>query len=689
MAILANILRIVFAWLDGVVVIIISKLYELIIDMSNLILTSDNIVKVLGKRIGLILGIFMLFRIAITLINYLISPDKVSDSSKGGGKLIFNILFSIVLLVLVNHIFNLAYRAQIAIVDSNIIGKIFFGVVPENSNSGAEDDSKASIGNSIDISYYLYSSFFTPNVDKISELAPCSNIWDLSTDFVNSDCDTALQSLIDSGSRESIVEARNNMDMSQVFFNYSLVLASKDLNTVVFDYIPILSTAIGVLAILILINFNMDLAVRAVKLLFLQIIAPIPIISNMDPGKGKDIFQKWYKECFSTYLGVFIRLIAINFAVFMISLLYGNDEFANILVRNKLINVLIIIGCLMFAKQVPKLIENMFGIKSDGFVLNPMKKFQDQALFGKNIAGFAAGLGVGAIGAATGAGRGRFLGGALGGLVSGKGFGETWKNQVSANDRLRTGKLNGSTFFGRLTTQITGAVGARTPLEQYDKEIHGYDQRLEDINKELEPIKNETAVYDRLEGYKKALEERAEKKILEGKFNAHGGTNMINAKNKIETLKASAASIKRSDFAAGHLGDVAYASALDAITQQVTQAEVDYANIKKTTVEDYVTKVAAGTQSDDAATGIIGDYNQTLEINKNYSTVQGMHKLDSANGYSTLDRNDVAGTTRRTTLRNSSYGLEAEKSSIENKKRELQAKDEYRRANANKSAIGK
>ena len=70
--------------------------------------------------------------------------------------------------------------------------------------------------------------------------------------------------------------------------------------------------------VLLLINFCMDVAVRSIKLAFLQLVAPIPIISYIDPKSGKDgLFKKWYDMCFKTYLSLFIRLLALYFAIYI------------------------------------------------------------------------------------------------------------------------------------------------------------------------------------------------------------------------------------------------------------------------------------------------------------------------------------------------------------------------------------
>lgn len=429
---LGFVLRFLFSWIDAIIANLITTMYRLFSDLTQLVIYNDNIVKTIGKRIGLILGIFMLFKLAISLISYMISPDKLSDSKQGGGKLIINVGISLALLISINFIFKQAYLIQGKFIESKIIEKIFFGesgIILESNNDNLKESTK------MDIGYYLYTGFFTPNRDTFD--TTCDDLWDVSKP-VDEECHKLLVQKIGNENKNEIMRARNSLDMSYVFADSTLVLAQPDnAFTYAFDYTPIISNAVGIIVLLVLVSFSMDLATRAIKLFFLQVIAPIPIISNMDLGKGQDMFKKWGKECINTYLSVFIRLVAINFAVFMIVLLRGN--YKDVFVNNIWLNIFLIIGCLMFAKQVPKLIEDFLGIKLNGMALHPIKKFQEQALFGKQITGLAgAGLAAGAaFGANTIANHGNIFSGLAGagsalargsvGALKGQSFGQVYK----------------------------------------------------------------------------------------------------------------------------------------------------------------------------------------------------------------------------------------------------------------------
>lgn len=413
-----NACRYICSLIDWAAYRVLSSVYDLFTEISQLTLYNENIMKVISKRIFLILGIFMLFRIAISLITYIISPDKTKDSKTGGKKLITNIIISLFLLATVNIIFEEAYKIQKKVVETRIVEKIFFG---ENGNE-----------NDVSLSFLLYSAFLSPNEKAVSN---CETLFD-QFQPISLDCSYNLTNAgLSNKMRVGINHVNNEHDFSNVLSDYELINYDVD-GEYFFDYTPIISTICAIIVIIMIISFTLDLAIRIVKLLFLQIISPIPIIANMDPNKGEGIFKKWIKQCTDTYLSLFIRITAINFAVFMIVLIKSN--FAEIFAGKSIfVTIILIIGCLMFAKQVPKLIEDLLGIKLDGMMLHPLKKMQDNTLFGKQITGIGmgavAGTAAGAAGLLTGQGihRANVLKAVSGGWKGDK-FGKNFMNAYGA-----------------------------------------------------------------------------------------------------------------------------------------------------------------------------------------------------------------------------------------------------------------
>lgn len=691
MSTVKEICRFICGLIDSVIYEIISKMYDLFYEIADLILYSQEMFDAIGKRIVLILGIFMLFRLAISLVSYLISPDKLKDNSKGGAKMVINIIVSVVLLSTVNIIFVQAYKVQKKVVDSKIVEKIFFGERAEIPN--------------LDIAYILYSGFITPNVNI---LPGCENLFNTYIP-IEQKCQESFSSANISGDAKKVIkeDVLQKHDLNEVFKEYSLLNAKYN-GEYLFEYMPIVSTVAGIIIAFVLISFSMDLALRSVKMIFLQIIAPIPIIANMDPGKGSEIFKKWYKETITTYVSLFIRIIAISFAVFLITLITVNfsDVFKG---RSTLLTVLLIIGCLMFAKQVPKLIEDMLGIKMEGMALNPLKKFQEQALFGKNITGLAAGATVGTIGMLSGAGLGRGIAGGFVGLVGGKGFGETWKSQALSNKNMRTARAEGTTFFGRRIEQLTSGLGLPSPtdidarnIKNYDDQLEEQDRLMEDVTRRLEPLKSEMSVLDTLQSLKSEMEKRAESKILEGKSEYSG--DVIKAQSKIDTLKSSAANLR--DYVMSQGGNEAdYRNELNKLNAEIATATAEYNSKLKDSRQKYIQDALQGklkdengiikTDQDAVLQGKISDYNEKIEANRSYGSIENLNTLTNSSTFNELDDQDITITQSNQTIKHSTYGLEREKSTIEEEqrrirqeKRDYQNSDSYRRHQANKNALG-
>lgn len=81
---------------------IIGKLYGYMIELSTTTnaRSLNQYLEGLTKSFYTIAGIFMLFRLSISVFNYIIDPDKMSDSKTGPGKLITNVVITIVLLAI-------------------------------------------------------------------------------------------------------------------------------------------------------------------------------------------------------------------------------------------------------------------------------------------------------------------------------------------------------------------------------------------------------------------------------------------------------------------------------------------------------------------------------------------------------------------------------------------------------------
>ena len=80
-------------------------------DMLNLVDTFNDSplaekLNNISANVYVLVGVFMLFRIGVSLLNYLVDPSKLDDKKVGGGQLVTHILISIVLLLSLNFVFK-------------------------------------------------------------------------------------------------------------------------------------------------------------------------------------------------------------------------------------------------------------------------------------------------------------------------------------------------------------------------------------------------------------------------------------------------------------------------------------------------------------------------------------------------------------------------------------------------------
>ena len=229
-----------------------------------------------------------------------------------------------------------------------------------------------------------------------------------------------------------------------------------------YSYSFLISTIAGGFVAWMILMYCFDLAVRAVKLSFLQLIAPVPILANIEESKGSSIFKNWVSQSVSCFLSIFIRLITIYFIIFVISELVGVNglgyytfdaelgEFVYMSgYSNWLLSAFVIIGLLLFAKQVPQLIEDITGIKSEkAFSAGKM------GMFGAALAGGVGGAIVG--GAAN---LGNYMAGrrALKNEINAKNGGN-WKTEDY--EKLNAAYGSGLGAVGRALRTTAGGMGS-------------------------------------------------------------------------------------------------------------------------------------------------------------------------------------------------------------------------------------
>lgn len=364
---IVTVFRALSGWLDSIVYSLVQLLFNIFFAVSETTI-NDTIVYEIFNRVGLIIGVFMLFVIGFNLITYIINPDMISDKKRGTGNLIFRIIISVVLLASVNSLFTFARRFEVAVVNSNFIGKVITG----NDSSFSQSIDNGSIGN-----------FFSAEV--FFSFLSCKS----------SDCQGEMSAY----SIENLKKFVSTADSFWILPNY--VNLQDTGKNYLYEYKTIWSTITGILMIYILCNYVLSIGVRVIQLAYLQLIAPIPILFNILPN-GEDKLKKWGKQAFTTYLDLFLRLIIIYLVLFFMTNVFSTDSL--FIYSDKatdfmtMVKIVIMLGLMMFAKKAPELIKELFpsSTATGDFGLNLKKRFKDN-LAGKGLAlvGSAATLGAG------------------------------------------------------------------------------------------------------------------------------------------------------------------------------------------------------------------------------------------------------------------------------------------------------
>lgn len=425
-----DILNMFFTFLDRIVYGLITVLYELLLYLANLDLfgmseitnpaATDNVIITFGNRVYVLLGIFMLFKVSFSILQYMVNPDAFSDKSKGFGKMITNILISLVLIVVIPYIFQFAFHIQGVVLEQNLLGQLILGnsvTTVNSSDTEKTEEMDMNVEMAEDLQFLVYGSFFSVKTDVVPECAAGPVLGTKAMAKAEDDgCLTKLAEYFsDMGGANKLGDffaAGGNDDVARRFDAFGEVVNVKNEDgEYIFNYMPVISTIAGGFIVVMLLSFCMDVAVRIIKLGFLEIISPIPIISYMDPKQsGKDgMLGKWSNECLKTYFSLFIRIGIIYFAFFVTDLiankilsnpttdLYLNEQQPEGLMAI-FVQVMVILGVFFFAKEVPKLIENLIpGMSGAGsLTINPLKKINESPLAAGALA-----LGGAAIGGAA------------------------------------------------------------------------------------------------------------------------------------------------------------------------------------------------------------------------------------------------------------------------------------------------
>lgn len=465
----------IFTVLNTTIYKFVGWLYQIFMYIAGARLFSSNQIEPLVHRIQLIIGVVMLFIAAFSLIKSIINPDKEAANT---SSLLKNCIITLVMLTLVNTVFNYLYEGQRILMKNNVIGKIILGsnveteCALENAGFCMATDTLA--------------AFFDEDVGLAIEKGECYDQNRVKIDKDDKEqilkiqkgedyCYYAAGDGVYASKKEIInyVKTTNNMTKGFLMF-------SDPYDEGAIDYSWFLALIAGCYLVYIFLSFCFDMAIRVAKLAVLQIIAPIAIISKIIPNQDS-IFNNWIKKTLTSFLEVFIKIAIIFFGIYLILLLddignYSGGYFDEISGSAKAVaNIMITLGILMFVKQAPGFISEIFGINSGNMKLGIKDKFS--GMVGAGAVGAVAGAATGYMGGAIASKRngGSFFRGGLSGAHNGfKGKGNQWKNQATRAYQSATGDYKSK----------VNAFGTKTVGQKIDDSVKNSDKKNKQMQKQ-------------------------------------------------------------------------------------------------------------------------------------------------------------------------------------------------------------
>lgn len=504
-SLLLSLIRTLLLDICNIIYKLIITFYELFLAVGDATILNNEQLQPIFSRVGLILGIIMLFRLIFSFVQYMIDPDKITDKESGMGNLIKKVLVVVIALGLSNWVFTKAFEIQHIILEENTIGKVVLGM-PSNDKLEMTDYG-------ILFSYQVFSIFYHQSEGLTAEgLADAEEI----------NCGPSFYD-INGGTLINFVATYKDFDAAHMCVNEAGSADGGNFswgNKVYYtQFDGLTAIVVGIFILWMLIMYTITLGVRVVKLAFLRIIAPVPILSYLSPKKDT-AFQRWIKQCVTTYLDLFIRLAIIFFALYLISIIFnstsGGLNAATWLPAYsdlwKWFQLILVLGILLFAKKVPDLISELFpgmGGKSGldfGLGLKSRTDFLGSGLVKRAVGAAVGGAAIGLLGASqgfkritasgeqatgkkralntlTGLGTGMFRGvttGAKGGKI-GANLKNAYKTQVGAS--AATNKYiaaGGDSFKERLSSSIAREFGFPTA---YDRTMAEVNQKNRQIDK--------------------------------------------------------------------------------------------------------------------------------------------------------------------------------------------------------------
>ena len=269
----------------------------------------------------MILGVVIMFKVAISLFNGIMNPDSLNDGKNGFSSIIKRVVMVLIMFVLMvplnipnagnsddytsnsqsswnarmnenGILFGTLYEVQSRLLSQNIVSKLILGT--DYSASNDEDDDPNSVSNFANdtlhlnvneteyekaarqLSSIVLRCFVTINLEsEYGDPAEDDDRMCKESDLENYDKSYDVYEDDDSTASEILAEINQKCDIQTGLGGERYA----------YNYLFGFSTIVGILFVIIIVSFTVDAAIRVFKLAILRLIAPIPIISYIDPNR--------------------------------------------------------------------------------------------------------------------------------------------------------------------------------------------------------------------------------------------------------------------------------------------------------------------------------------------------------------------------------------------------------------------
>lgn len=440
--------------LDTLIYGLIGSAFRVFMAIASARLLSSEAYYAIANKVYLIIGVLMLFVLSYGILKAIVNPDE--GTKQLGPALLKKIAIAVVGLAVTPAIFNLMYQTQGLVLEHDILAKLFFrsentdrlitngpldvgGVSVDIGDDVNPDDYVKVIGGSYTATT-IWQAFFYPAPD--SGLTAADITADPSDYYIKAAGAFAICAGIAVGGGIAIANGWNPVgwvvglgvavmaltcglgaaytdaantgtaitdDEISLEQAYALTAAGESfgLYTIFLDnylddgeisYLFGISTLCGAFALYAFASFSIDMGIRAAKLAYFQVIAPIPLVMQILPGK-EGVFKDYTKKVVHTFLEVFIRISVVYIVIYLIchlqdlfssvDALWGNTD----LTTPELMFAMafLIIGLIIFCKEAPKFFGETLGINSGDMKLGLREKLAKGGVYN------AAGVGYGGI----------------------------------------------------------------------------------------------------------------------------------------------------------------------------------------------------------------------------------------------------------------------------------------------------